>query len=670
MHLDSAESVQENELVRLQNEYMRLTQRHRQLEESRQHLLRELDVRDLKIESMRQELVHKERSHGELQTEILQHVGDKDELRRTLGGLRQNAKAADDRVAQMKEEVARLRERVPGLERLQPHMPAGLEAFEGPPKGRLYSNPEDRESADRTEALLKLQDKLVFIQEGGGWTYASFLMLFFGCLWAMCFCVVLDAARDQSSHWLVFLGVQFVTLVVIIVRVHLFRRREHGLRLEDDYDTEALMFGHEPVRLQDDEDDISGDAAFILKPVEDLLSARRPGLCLDAFLFLSHIYYLVTFFLVYPNLCDWLQIQVQSPPSTEFQPRLGGTVLCPRAEMYLGPLRLVEAAGWLARTLPLIWALTWHCRALVFAREGADSMLAFFDRREELLCSPGLSGSEFFTQVYERTALHLHQIMHLRSLARRTAGALLIDTLDCIDLLSVLATQPQLFVSVVNGSPADPHFLLSDEDLPIGNLGVLWWIVLVCGTVALVGLAVSFHLIALCNQLNEAEVTKENRHKIFILFMKGMLGMPTKNFESLLHAVRSLVTMDVPFLAIRLVLGHGLRIFESPMIIKNITCVLYHSFTVIQYFGWKNRIRQLRRENMQTLRAFDAKLSELSVATWDDLGSSNVYDQMGMIYAQLEEPEKEFYMIYYEDIVDPHDGPRYNTALSDDTLAE
>ena len=32
---------------------------------------------------------------------------------------------------------------------------------------------------------------------------------------------------------------------------------------------------------------------------------------------------------------------------------------------------------------------------------------------------------------------------------------------------------------------------------------------------------------------------------------------------------------------------------------------------------------------MQTLRAFDAKLSELSVATWDDLGSSNVYDQMG-----------------------------------------
>lgn len=661
------ETVGDDELVRLRHEYNRLTQRHRQLEESRQQLLEELDVRDRRIDSMRQELIDAERSHGALQTEVIQHATEKDELRRTLGGHRQHSKKTDDRVAQLQEEVERLRERVPGLERLSPPIPGGLEVLDGPPKGQLHVNPEDRESTDRTEALLKLQNKLVFVQEGG-WTYGSLFMLLLGCLWALCFCIVLDAAGDPSSHWLVFYCVQFITLIVVVVRAQFLRRREHELLLEDDYDAEALMFGHEPVRLGDDEEDVSGDAEFILRPCQSLLDARRPGLWLDAFLFLSHIYYLVAFALVYPNLCDWRPAQVLSPPSTQFQPRLGGTVFCPRADQYLGPVRLLEAAGWLARSLPLIWALTWHCRALVFAREGADAILGFFDRREELLCSPGLSGSEFFTQIYDGISLRLHQVLHLRNQARRTAGALLVDTLDGVDLLLTLVSQAQLFVAKVDGSPSQ-YFLLSDEQVQIGDPGLLWWIVLVCSSIALAGLAVSFHVVALCNKLNQAEITKENKHKIFILFMKGMFQMPTKNFETLIHATRALVTIDCPFFAIRLVLGHGLRIMESPMIIKNIVCILYHSQTVAQYFSWKNRVSQLRRENARMLKAFDAKLSDLSAATWDELGTSNVYDQMSMIYDQLEQPGKEFLVVYHEDIADPSDNLSADIA-STDTLAE
>merc|ERR1719335_1982275 len=111
-----------------------------------------------------------------------------------------------------------------------------------------------------------------------------------------------------------------------------------------------------------------------------------------------------------------------------------------RADQYLGPLRLLEAAGWLVRSLPLIWALTWYCRALKFAREGADAILHFFDRREELLCSPGLSGSEFFTQIYDEISLRLHQVVHLRNQALRIAVALLVDTLDGVDLLLVLVS--------------------------------------------------------------------------------------------------------------------------------------------------------------------------------------------------------------------------------------
>lgn len=654
----------DDEHLRLRHEYSRLTQRHKQLEESRQQLLEELDARDRQVESMRQEIVNAERARGALQTEILQHVAEKDELRRALGGHRQSTKAADDRVAQMREEITRLRERIPGLERLSPQIPAGLESLEGPPKGQLHANPEDRESADRMEALLKLQSKLAFIQEEAGWTCGSFLMLLFGSLWALCFCVVLDAARDSSSHWLVFTVVQFITVIVIAVRAQLLRRREHELLLEDDYDSEALMFGHEPVRLGDDEDDVTGDALFILKPCESLLDARRPGLWLDALLFLSHIYYLVTFAAVYPSLCDWMQARMQSPPAFEFQPRLGGTVFCPRAETYLGPLRLLEAAGWLAHSLPLLWALTWHCRASVFAREGADAILGFFDRREELLCSPGLSGSEFFTQIYERISLRLHQVVHLRNQARRIAGALLVDALDGVDLILVLVSQPQLLVAVVDGSPP-PHFLLSDEEVPIGDPGLLWWIVLGCACIGLAGLAVSFHLFALYSKLNEAEVTKENRHKLFILFMKGMIGVPTKNFETLVHAVRSLVTIDCPFFAIRILLGHGMRILESPLVVKNVVCILFHSQTVAQYFRWKSRIRELRLENMRMLKAFDAKLSELSASTWNEMGSSNVYDQMGMIYDQLEEPEKEFFKIYNEDIADPVNLSSTNTASTD-----
>merc|ERR1719240_1263310 len=137
--------------------------------------------------------------------------------------------------------------------------------------------------------------------------------------------------------------------------------------------------------------------------------------------------------------------------------------------------------------------MTWHCRALMFAREGADAILGFFDRREELLCSPGLSGSEFFTQIYERMSLRLHQVLHLRNQARRIAGALLVDTLDGVDLLLVLVSQPQLLVAIVDGSSV-PHFLLSDEEVPVGDPGLLWWIVLVCSSFALAGLAVSFHM--------------------------------------------------------------------------------------------------------------------------------------------------------------------------------
>jgi len=173
------------------------------------------------------------------------------------------------------------------------------------------------------------------------------------------------------------------------------------------------------------------------------------------------------------------------------------------------------------------------------------------------------------------------------------------------------------------------------------------------------------HLFALYSKLNEAEVTKENRHKLFILFMKGMIGVPTKNFETLVHAVRSLVTIDCPFFAIRILLGHGMRILESPLVVKNVVCILFHSQTVAQYFRWKSRIRELRLENMRMLKAFDAKLSELSASTWNEMGSSNVYDQMGMIYDQLEEPEKEFFKIYNEDIADPVNLSSTNTASTD-----
>merc|ERR1711964_357502 len=106
--------------------------------------------------------------------------------------------------------------------------------------------------------------------------------------------------------------------------------------------------------------------------------------------------------------------------------------------------------------------------------------------------------------------------------------------------------------------------------------------------------------------LGEVEVTKENRHKVFVLFLKGILKVPNRNREVFLHTIRSIATIDCPFLILRVLLSRGLRMSESPMVVKNIVALLYHAQTVVNYLRWQHQAHQLRKMNQRALRAFDS----------------------------------------------------------------
>eukprot|EP00747_Dinoflagellata_sp_TGD_P185380 gnl/TRDRNA2_/TRDRNA2_41919_c0_seq1.p1 gnl/TRDRNA2_/TRDRNA2_41919_c0~~gnl/TRDRNA2_/TRDRNA2_41919_c0_seq1.p1 ORF type:complete len:739 (-),score=141.97 gnl/TRDRNA2_/TRDRNA2_41919_c0_seq1:58-2274(-) len=657
-------------LADMRREYGRMGHALKQLDEDRAALAEQLAHRQKRQQAQQQEKVNLERSTQLLRDQLARHAVERDRLRRQSASLREAARRTEGRHEQLKAELHETWARVPGL--APASSAAASSSTVDDKEERSVGGPESQELRRILGSVMAPGDSRC-CDGCGGPGVAGMLPL---VAWSLAMCFVLDSTTDSTTHWLLFVAVHLLVPLWLWLQTQLIRMRaRHALEEDGESDedadddagesTQRLLAPGETLSLPPGRVDAAHAsrsavraAKAVLAPCERLLEGHRHAAAPSAILALHQVVYLGLFALAYPQLCFWAGVRANGLTSIE----RGGQVMCPR-NTFLNVADPGEVAALLALAMPALWAVAWHCQARAGARDAAQALLTFSSRFFQASIARQGEGAESTSLVKHRLQA-LASELYIRWMgARRATLALLLDALDAAELWRMVATSPQLIVPYVRGAPADtmPAFLLhTDEPAPsfaYVRLARNLILGLALGAMAIALLYIYAH--ALSERPAEVLVTPENRHEVFILFMRGRRGMPRSNLETMLRSLLSLVLVDLPFLAVRVGVVVVLRVGASPLAAKNAACLACHVHTVVRYIRWRWRVWRLLRRDGKALRALDARIFDISAG-----GSTGaaVYERIGDVYEVMGRPEAEFLALYHEDIGAACDAPRPPTS--------
>mmetsp|Transcript_112956 Transcript_112956/g.319436 ORF Transcript_112956/g.319436 Transcript_112956/m.319436 type:complete len:738 (-) Transcript_112956:156-2369(-) len=629
------------------------------------------------------------------------------DLRWRVSALRDAAKAAAYQGGRTHADLLHLRTKLPGIEHFADPRATGLtpgaahglraEVPSAAPRGAQAPEREIPEGyADRTAAMSELREVLEGIASGSGsnryrcfsgagWGWIAALLL--GLCWSALLCRTLDAFPGQDFQWSICAATLLLAAMVLACQTMWLRHLNSKARASDEYDLNANS-EQSPVPLHDDAEMIAYHRDVVVEPYERLLAvSQRPSFCSGAALALATAVYVCLFVLRRPLSCAWTQLEVQNGMSGEYAPFLGGNVDCKVDRTWppmhravaavaarLGLAELADSgAAWarpqdtavsLVLTMPVLWAALWYSCAVVSLHRGARVLFDCTDRREELLLSRTTSGLVFFDLVMEWLWSRAQTLLWLQRLVWWVGWQLFLDGIDCVDLWRALAFEPRLLAARTPGATHGDGLL--DDHVARSNAtaatGLLWVTTVTALCVGMSSVAVSPYFHALWPATDELRVTEENRHKVFVLYMRRQLPMPGRNWRSVLRCSVSLLTVDIPFLLVRIAVAVSLHVPPSPMATKNAACIVYYMRTLLRLRSWRNRTRALRHEHARVVKAFEHELDAVARYSRETGGPLLVYERVGGALDRMMEPEAEFFEAYSEEY---HGIPVAAAAASD-----
>lgn len=387
------------------------------------------------------------------------------------------------------------------------------------------------------------------------WAVAGRMALLVGSVWAACFCATLDAVTGSMFHWLLFFTAQSAAVAWLVTHAYYECANLEIVKFEHD----QLAHG---VLLCSPEDSEKKSVEQIASS-EGLLRAQRHEMAPGAFLMFQHILYLVLYLLASPNSCACSQMI-----------GVGGdqclSVVC-RDVLVFGALPPAGAAAWLGFTLPIIWALAWHC---VGQKVAVSSAKALLDRLEQCKHLEGIASTsprDPGAELENRLASLVCGLELWWYSLRQATPLLLIDTLDAVDAWQT--------ASAATSWP--PGLRRQTAAVAVAALlSMVFWA----------------SRSALGSRLQVERLTADSVHVRSLMqrFASGKLQLPPRNREAALRSLQSVVLVDGPLFCVRLLGLHvGLR--SSPFVVKNFVCLVCHLGTGARYLHWLYDVRSVRR---------------------------------------------------------------------------
>jgi len=629
--------------LHVQREFGRLKRHHADLEAECYCIAQHLQSNSKQLHELQQEKWLLRDSHAELVRSIDSRALQTNLLQDDVVQLREHLHAVQEERQKHQAKLHQEKARLPGLAGLA----AAVRARHG--SSSLDRDKNSKEEEDRAVAMAELRYVLKQTVEGAKrCTYGAVLGTLLGCAWTVVFCYELQLATGARQQWIV---VMVFCLVCILITVLMESRRmclTRPVKTKDQYDLDEVMFGQHPVRLANENEHLEYHVKLMCIASEQLLVIRRLLLLRGILVGTLQIICLLLFTIWYPLGCSWAAVTAQNELTGEFIPVPGGNVQCRDQETFLG----APSVLYLAYMLPLIAALSWYCIAGRFTQHGAEILLQLARRREEVLVSPAAVGSDLFTMFWERMWLNINELLHRAHQYWWFSIQMIVDCCDCVDFWATLCMQAEVFLPRVQNSPGNgsPMFVLrSHSHVGLGiQLQLLWWFSFVQLMLAILQTLMAPYFNAVFCPVNEMRVTPDNRHKIFLLFLKLQLRMPNRNLEALCNSLRSLFLLDLPFVVLRVLIWCCVGIPVSPLFLKNIGCSAYYIAVVMKFCRWRAHALRLRKDNRPLVKSFEREIQQ--IAQCNNLDATDIYDRLGSIYDEMEQPEEEFLEAYFQDL--------------------
>eukprot|EP00927_Polykrikos_kofoidii_P031713 TRINITY_DN27214_c0_g1_i1.p1 TRINITY_DN27214_c0_g1~~TRINITY_DN27214_c0_g1_i1.p1 ORF type:complete len:834 (-),score=154.58 TRINITY_DN27214_c0_g1_i1:203-2704(-) len=412
---------------------------------------------------------------------------------------------------------------------------------------------------------------------------------------------------------------------------------------------------------------------------------------LSSVLALLHVTFLGLFAAAYPNWCSIVLLRLQGIQRNAGVDWFELGLECgshSASNRHLGLRRAAEFVTWLVAVLPVWWVIAWFgvarnagvaeaVRALLSASAsaaGVASQNARFEQggshqADQPLRGPPESAPELATPVFDarvwwRFRHRADVLARFWTDFRRVSLVLTVDALDCMDLWLCAALNEDLVAAsgaradADGGGSAAGRLLYSDDRSP--GLQAMRRLRLACLVVALCNLAriaVTHYVSDVFRYLFDVDedvvTSPEERHDMFIQFLRGKVSPSLRNTRTLFVASASILLVDAPLLVLRVVLAQMLSIAPSPFVTKNIVGLACHGHTALRFIRWRRRFRVLRRRHASSCQAVEGQIqNDMLAATFLPVASG--------VHDGLRGPREAFFELYEEDIGGPFGAPRWN----------
>lgn len=150
--------------------------------------------------------------------------------------------------------------------------------------------------------------------------------------------------------------------------------------------------------------------------------------------------------------------------------------------------------------------------------------------------------------------------------------------------------------------------------------------------------------------LDEARVTERNRHKLFLRYIHREFGMPRRHQEAAQRSLVAFLSLDAPYLILRAVATACMQVPASPMIAKNVICIVFQVRTIWWFLDWRYRGGVIRQAHQGLLASLDQEVERATAGQGERGNPLAVWENVGGALDRMEGPQNEFLEVYLEDI--------------------